>query len=186
MTGECADARDRIVRVELVRWGGLPSGCRPSELFPELSDDTSEWAVRPLGEDFERAAFAVVDLPGYNRPTVSVRDGAVVMFDGMNPRLAGGLEPLVSDLGDPEARLDYRHGTLPVERGEWVYPSRGATLFVNTTADTALHVALYGPVTFRQYLRLLRPHLGKTLRPHPIAGEASCRSKGSKRRTRAD
>ena len=172
MTGECADARDRITRVELVRWPGLPSGCRPSELFPELSDDTSQWAVRPLGGEYERAAFAVVDLPGYYRPTVSVRDGAVVMFDGMNPRLAGGLEPLVSDLGDPEARLDYRHGTLSVERGEWVYPSRGATLFVNTTADAALHVALFRPMTCEQYLRLLRPHLGKTLRPRPLAGEA--------------
>jgi hypothetical protein len=173
MRSGCADARDRIVRVELSGWRGLPAGCRPSELFAELSDDTSEWAVRPLGEDFERAAFAVVDLPGYYRPTVSVRDGAVVMFDGMNPRLAGGLEALVADLGEPEARLDYHHGTLPVEQGEWVFPSRGAALFVDTAADTALHVALYAPVTLEQYLRLLRPHLGKTLRPRPFAGEAS-------------
>jgi hypothetical protein len=167
MTGECGDARDRITRAELVRWPGLPSGCRPSELFPELSDDTSGWAVRPLGEEFERAAFAVIDLPGYYRPTVSVRDGAVVLFDGMNPRLTGGLDPLLSDLGDPQARLDYCHGTLPVDRGEWVFPSRGVTLFVNTTGDAALHVALFRPVALQEYLRQLRPHLGKTLRPLP-------------------
>jgi hypothetical protein len=53
-----------------------------------------------------------------------------------------------------------------------VYPSRGATLFLNTTADTALHVALFRPMTCEQYRRMLRPHLGKTLRPRLLAGEA--------------
>jgi hypothetical protein len=168
---ECDAARDRIVRVELLGWRGLPEGCRPNDLFEELSNDTSHWAIRPLGESFERAAFAVLDIPGYYRPTVSVRDGVVVLFDGMNPEPAGGLEPLVADLGSPAAKLDSRHGTLSVPEGEWAYPLRGLTLFVNTTGETALHVALYSATTLQEYLRLLRPHLGKTLRPRSFSEE---------------
>jgi hypothetical protein len=151
--------------VNLVGWDGLPPGCRPHELFPELPDSTSDWAQRPLGDGFERAAFALAELPGYYRPTVSARDDVVVLFDGMNPELRDGFEALAADLGAPAARLDYRHGTLPVPDGEWIYGSRGLTLFVNTTADTALHVALYPTTTTEEYLEALRPHLGKTLRP---------------------
>jgi hypothetical protein len=92
------------------------------------------------------------------------------MFDGMNPLLAGGLAPLLADLGEPEERLDYRHGTLPVKAGEWIFSSRGATLFADATAEVALHVALYPPMTCEEYVRLLRPHLGKTLRPDPLTG----------------
>lgn len=160
--------RDLIVSAQLVGWHGLPAACRPNDLFGELSNDTSEWAQRPLGEDYERAAFAVLDLPNYYRPTVSVRDGEVVLFDGMNPELAGGLCPLLEDLGLPETELDYSHGTLPVPRGEWVFPRRGVTLFLNATGESALHVALYQATSVEAYRRRLRPHLGKTLRPRAV------------------
>lgn len=168
MNAALTAARERIDQVDLADWRGLPVGCHPGDLFPELSDDTSGWAVRPLGDEFEHAAFAVLDMPGYYRPTVSVRDGVVVLFDGTNPQIVGGLASIVSSAGRPAASLDYRHGTLPVSGGEWVYASRGLTVFVNTTADTALHVALYAPTSPDEYVRHLRPHLGKTLRPRPI------------------
>jgi hypothetical protein len=156
---DCSQAHDRIARVELAGWTGLPAGCPPSAFG--LSGDPEEWAVRPLGDDFRPARFRLLELTGYYRPTVSVRDGAVVLFDGMNPQAdLGALE-----LGEPEERLDYAHGTLPVDAGEWVFAARGITLFVNTTADTLLHVALYAPTTAAGYRADLRPHLGKTLRP---------------------
>jgi hypothetical protein len=81
----------------------------------------------------------------------------------MNPQAELG----ALGLGEPEERLDYAHGTLPVDAGEWVFAARGITLFVNTTAETLLHVALYAPTTAAGYRAALRPHLGKTLRPRP-------------------
>jgi hypothetical protein len=83
----------------------------------------------------------------------------------MNPEHE--LSPLVDELGDAPERLDYAHGTLPVDGGEWVYADRGITLFVNTTAEELLHVALYAPTGVADYRARLRPHLGKTLRPLP-------------------
>jgi hypothetical protein len=156
----CEEARRRIERVELGGWTGLPA-CPPSALGAD--GDVEEWAERPLGEDFERASFRVLECAGYYRPTVSVRDGVVVLFDGMNPEHE--LAPLAAELGDPAERLDYAHGTLPVDGGEWVYAGRGITLFVNTTAEELLHVALYAPTEVADYRARLRPHLGKTRRP---------------------
>jgi len=155
----CEQARRRIEQVALEDWDGLPDGCRP-ETFGAPAE-TEQWALRPLGEEFERAHFRVLEIAGYYRPTISVRDGAVVLFDGMNPAFEG--DPAA--FGSPGERLDYAHGTLPVPAGEWVYAERGITLFVNTTADTLLHVALYAPTSVPEYRARLRPHLGKTLRP---------------------
>jgi len=162
MDAEAAHAM--IAHRELAGWDGLPAGLAPRELFAELPADQA-WGRRPLGEDFAHADFAVLDIAGYYRPTVSVRDGEVVLFDAMNPELPDGLGPISAALGEPAAMLDYDHGTLPVPQGEWPYPARGITLFVNTTAETVLHLALFAPTTLDDYRRRLRPHLGKRLRP---------------------
>jgi hypothetical protein len=164
----CETAREHIEHVALSDWTGLPQGCTPAGMFGDLGDP-SEWAVRPLGEDFQRAAFRVLELGGYYRPTLSARDGRVILFDGMNPELTGDYTELIEDLGDPDERLDYSHGTLPVSGGEWIFAARGMTLFVNTTADTLLHVALYTPTTASDYRARLRPHFGKTLWPRPLS-----------------
>lgn len=159
-----AKACTAIERRAFGGWRGLPEGVAPAELFPALAGH-EHWGRRSLGDAFEPADFTVLELPGWYRPTVSVRDGAVVLFDGMNPELDGGLGALAAELGQPATLLDYHHGTLPVQAGEWPYPDRGITLFVNTTADRVLHVALYAPATLDAYVRRLRPHLGKKRRP---------------------
>jgi hypothetical protein len=156
---DCAEARERIEEVTLAGWPGLPEGCRASA-FGELPDP-GEWAVRPLGEDFQPAAFRVLEIPGYYRPTISVREGVVVLFDGMNPQIdEAALAALLHELGEPAARLDYARGTLPVSGGELACPERGITLFVNAQADRLLHVALYAPTDLRRYRALLRLRLG--------------------------
>jgi hypothetical protein len=63
------------------------------------------------------------------------------------PELEGGAAPLIADLGLPATRLDGDYGTLPIAQGEWPYPLRGVTLFLNTTSDKVLHLALYQPTT---------------------------------------
>jgi hypothetical protein len=135
-------------------WHGLPAW--------EVSEDTAEWAQHGLGDRFEPARFRVLDLEGYYRPRISVRDGAVVLFDGTHPQL--DFAPLVDALGEPEAREDYTFGTLGVDGGEWIFAARGITLFVNTDPDRVLHVALYAATSVGSYADFLRPHLAKTLR----------------------
>jgi hypothetical protein len=125
--------------------------------------DADEWPTRLLGK--RDTPWLLVDVPGYYRPTVSVRDGVVVMFDGMNPELDGGWEPLAADLGEPEAKLDWMRDTLPMKGGEWVYPARGITIFGRAAGNAALHVAVYPPTTLAEYEASLRLDLGTTLRP---------------------
>jgi len=109
----------------------------------------------------------VLDLPGWYRPMANFRDGGLILVDGMTPELDGGADPLLADLGTPATRLDGDFGTLPISQGEWLYPEHGITLFLNTTSDKVLHLALYAPTTLDVYLGSLRPPLAKRPLPMP-------------------
>ena len=168
----CANARRAIQTRDFISWRGFPSDCTATDLFPTLPalpSDPAERPVRPLGEDFQPAVFQVLDLPGYYRPTVSFRDDKLVLFDAMNPDITGGFAPLEADLGAPAARLDWYYGTLEMPAGEWIYPARGITVFLNSTFDRVLHIALYHPTTLDAYRADLRPHLRKRMRPLPAS-----------------
>ncbi|MBD2198158.1 MULTISPECIES: hypothetical protein [Calothrix] len=165
MANNCESIRQSIETRNFLGWRGLPAECTAQDLFTNIPTDLSDRPVRPLGSDFNQAIFVLLELPGYYRPMASFRHNQLIMFDAMNPDLAGGFAPLHQDLGEPATRLDWHYGTLSIPTGEWVYPERGITVFLNTTADKALHIAVYQPTTLSEYERNLRPHLQKQVRP---------------------
>ncbi len=144
---------------DFVGWHGLPDLCNPGELFDNFPADLSKKATRPLGKSFKPAVSVTLDIAGYYRPTANMRDDVLILFDGMNPELAGGFARLHADLGEPAARLDWFYGTLEMPTGEWVYPERGITVFLDTEADKALHIALYPCADLDAYISTLRPDL---------------------------
>ena len=159
----CAAARKAIETRGFVGWQGLPA-CTGDQLFDGFPADLSDRAKRPLGSSFSSAVFVLLELPGYYRPMANVRDGKLILVDGMNPEI-GDVPALLADLGEPKAKLDWDFGTLPFSEREFVYPERGITLFLNTERDKALHVAVFAATDLETYLETLRPHLRKTRRP---------------------
>jgi hypothetical protein len=159
----CTKARDAIVKRSFVGWQGLPAKCHSKDLLPEIPADLNDWPDRYLGDDFQKTKFAVLTMEGYYRPTASLIGEEIVMFDGMNPDLPGGFAPLQADLGEPVERFDWFYGTLEIKAGEWPFPDRGITVFLNSTADRVLHIALYHPAAMSSYIHTLRPPLRKTL-----------------------
>jgi hypothetical protein len=169
-TDACQTAAHAIQVRNFVGWRGFATGCTPHALVPGLPDpmpDLGEQPSRRLGADASSAAFVLLDLPGWYRPMASFRAGELVLVDGMNPELDGGAAPLLAELGAPATKLDWSYGTLPIAQAEWPYPDRGITVFLNTTSDKVLHLALYQPTTLDVYLRSLRPPLAKRPLPTP-------------------
>jgi hypothetical protein len=156
---ECDVARRAIQSRRFVGWRGLPIGCSPSALFGVPLDGT--WGERQLGAAFAPAAVRLLDIAGYYRPMAFVRDGVVVQFSGMNPRLADPWDRLRGDLGEPDVALDWMHATQSVPGGELVFAGRGITVFVGDEGDRVVHVAVYRPTTSEDYVRTLRQRHGK-------------------------
>ena len=124
----------------------------------EVTFEADEWPVRTLGSVPTR--WHRLEVHGYYRPMVSAREGVVVLFDGMNPQLDGGWPSLARDLGEPEAKLEWIDGSVPTPDGELVYAARGITVFLDTDM-TARHIAVYQPASIDEYVKTLRPRLGK-------------------------
>ncbi len=162
--GSCAAARKAIENKDFVGWRGLP-GCTGGELFAGFPADLSGRPTRHLGSSASSAAFVLLELPGYYRPMANVRDGKLVLVDGMNPEIGEALPALLTDLGEPNAKLDWVFGTLPFSEREWVYAERGISLFLNTEHDKALHIALYSATDLDTYLKDVRPPLAKKRLP---------------------
>ncbi len=165
---DCVRAARAIRERDFIGWRGFPTTCGAAELLGAPPPaDLAERPKRALGDGFVEAVAVLLDLPGYYRPTASFRGGKLVLLDGMNPAVKGGAAALRADLGAPAARLDFEHGTLPIAAGEWAFPARGITLFVEPVNGEILHVALYHPTDLAEYVHALRPHLGK--RPWPVS-----------------
>jgi hypothetical protein len=154
----CDDARTAIETRRFVGWAGLPERCSTDAMFG-LAFDREEWPERTLGSVATR--WHVLDISGYYRPMVSAREGVVVLFDGMNPELDGGWATLAKDLGEPETKLEWMDSGVATPAGEWVYPARGITIFLDTQTNTPRHVAVYASTTLDDYLERLRPKFGK-------------------------
>lgn len=160
-TSTCEDARRAIEARRFIGWRGLPEACSPADLFGIPTDE--HWGTRRLGKVSARQRL--LDVTGYHRPLLSVREDVVVLFDGAYPELDGGWDALRADLGDPEAKLDYRDGTITIAASEWVYPARGIAVFVSSDASRVYHVAVFAPTTLDAYQERLRPNYAETRLP---------------------
>ena len=149
---------------EFSGWTGLPPSCSLEEVtqhFPLLNDGVG---LARLGR--RKRQFRMLVVEGYDHPCRIWLDGPqVLMLDVQYPTFLPDVTVLLNGLGEPEAKLDYVWGTLPIERGEWVYPNRGLTLFVTPSNLSVLHLAVYLRTTLQTYEENFRLHLGK--KPFP-------------------
>jgi hypothetical protein len=155
----CEGAGKTIEAHGFVGWHGLPSGCTPDAMFGIPLDD--HWGVQALGDNFENARSRLLDIGGYYRPMVYLRDGIVVMFDAMTPAIRGGWPSLAADLGTPEAAFDWVFGTVVMPGGERVHAGRGITISLNPENHVVVYVSVYAPTSVDEYVNRLRPRREK-------------------------
>jgi hypothetical protein len=153
----CATALEHVRRRDFHAWQGLPRDCALADAA-EVFELSTGYAVGHLGRRHEQASFRVASLEGYLEPVrVWYRDDAVVLVTGEYPELPGELGTLLADYGEPEAKLDYHQGVVEVAHGEWIYPQRGITLFLNADHSRLAKVAVYAPASMQHYEAELAP-----------------------------
>ena len=160
----CADVLRTLADRKFGSWTGLPPSCSLPEVtqhFPLLNDGVG---LARLGRT--KRQFRMLVVEGYEHPVRIWLDGSqVLMLDVQYPNFSSEGDVAIKELGEPEAKLDYDWGTLPIERGEWVYASRGLTLFNASNNLSVLHLAVYRRTPLQAYEDNFRLHLGK--KPFP-------------------
>jgi hypothetical protein len=143
----------------------LPANCDWTSLVGTLPSEWADIPERSLGSNFLRGKILMVDQEGYMRASFSFIEGNPVLFEAMGPKLKVSVSDLIKSLGLPEATLDWAFGTLPCPESEYVYPTKGITLFLSTDQTRVFHIAVYAATTLENYLKNLRPRLGKNRLP---------------------
>lgn len=165
----CAAALERVRSWDLRGWHGWPADCTAAALEEGLGAPNRGEGRGFLGAERREHTFRTYPVEGADEPLrVWQADGRPVMLDIEDPPLAaGGWKAAAAAWGDPEAKLDFVWGQLPLEGGEWVWARRGVTVFVNPANDALLRVALYPSVSLDEYRRGWRLNLATRRFPPP-------------------
>jgi hypothetical protein len=154
---ECASEVKAFLEKRFADMRGLPAGCRLDDVATELGVRArSDTGV--LGEQPRQVSFQMAVASGYTDPIRVWCDQAVLlMLDAEYPEPSGGWPALRAALGPPEAKLDYHWDVVNVAGGEWVYPSRGLSVFLAPALDTVVRIAAFTPTSLAVYRRMVRP-----------------------------
>lgn len=160
---ECQKTLRQFASRDFSAWQGLASECRRVDLeslFPSDNDWTGSGMLGTRSYDYFWSP-----VTGYENPVrVWLNGESVALLEVEAPEITNSRE-LLDELGEPDARLDaYRH-TVRVPGGEWVYASRGLTLFVYPPDALIYHLAAYAGTSLEHYEQNLRPSLKVTKLP---------------------
>lgn len=164
----CESAIRIFAAREFGKWTGLPASCTLDAVTQHMPLLNEGVGLARLGRT--KRQFRMLVAQGYEHPVRVWLDGPrVLMLDVQTPKFSSDVAVVLNELGEPEAKLDYMWGTLPIAEGEWVYSQRGLSLFVAPAGVAIFHLAAFSPATLDGYVENYRLHLGKKPFPRPGA-----------------
>lgn len=166
----CENAIRIFAARDFSKWNGLPESCTLEEIIRHVPLLNEGVGLARLGRT--KRKFRMLTVQGYDHAVrVWLDESRVLMLDVQTPKFPSDLAVVLNELGEPEAKLDYVWGTLPVASGEWVYPKRGLSLFLAASGQAVFHLAAFSRTTLDDYADNYRLHLGK--KPFPPARDKS-------------
>ena len=160
----CRAAFDAFARGDLRNWQGLPPGCELSGIADSDTLGRRAEGTGMLGQG--RASYRMIAVEHYSEPIrVWHVDGNILLMDVRYPVISPDLKELLESLGKPEALLDSHFSSIVMEKSEWVYATKGLSLFINPDNFLLLRLAVYHPTTVDGYHHKLRLHLEIQRRP---------------------
>jgi hypothetical protein len=150
---ECEMALRRLAEGAFEGWTGLPPQCGASDLAVTFSGGETE------GSGFlshRPAKFRVYQFPGQSEVIYAWFDENthVMLITIVAPTIKGDVRTLLANLGPPETRLEQGVGNH-ADAHQWIYASRGMTLFVREHSNTIARVAVYPPTSVERYMERL-------------------------------
>ena len=153
----CAAAMRDFAAGKLDFWKGLPAGCTDRDIaavFAGGGDPAGDGRLSNLPTKFR--VYSTGD-PKLEPPIKAWFDGTdtVTLITWHEPVLPGDAASLLAALGPPEQKLEPGAG-YPASSHQWIYASRGLTLWVFEPRTEITRLAVYRPTTPADY----EHHLG--------------------------
>jgi hypothetical protein len=153
---DCVQAIRRLATGDIGDWHGLPSGCHHEQMAAVLqggdADGQGLLSGYPVRFRFYQAESQAELLQAW-----FTSRGEVFLITFSAPRLAGDPALLLESLGEPEQKIEPGVG-FHADAHQWVYATRGLTLFVREHLTEVARIAAYQPTTADYYERYLGGH----------------------------
>lgn len=163
----CQGAWDCIAAREFRDWNGLPTACGYSDFDAVFARLRDEYGIGKLGRACRPAMFRMhVAEPYPHNLRVWFREDALILIEIMFPTFPYPAGDLKRHFGEPEIRLDYHLDIRRVPRGAWIYPHKGAALFLDAEDGEIMRLALFHPCSLGAYLQEV--HTDPRLRELPL------------------
>ncbi len=149
-------------------WQGLAPETLLTDLTTLCEGDHGPRISAWLGESHRGADFVIVNLHDYEmgvRAWLDLEQEQILLLDVEYPSLDPDLPSLLQVLGEPASKLDSYLGTYRLTESEWVFPSRGLTLYLNPETEMLLRLAVYPITDLENYRRNIRLDLKSTRLP---------------------
>lgn len=149
-TTDCEKALQSLGSGALADWRGLPASCTPAELSKVFTGG---------GDPPGNGRLSTRPTPFRNYRASAQAQPLQVWFDGedrailitwIQPTVSTPVKELLDSLGAPEAKLDPSIG-YHADAYQWVYASRGLTLYVREHDWTLARISAYPPTTVADY-----------------------------------
>jgi hypothetical protein len=168
-TMECSNAIELFDHQQFSQWHGLSEDCTPSWIATHAGGDLRQANTHWLGEKKQPASFLGLKFQGYDEVVrLWFRGDKTVILEAKYPALKD-VKSLLAHLATPTAKLDYYFGVVRNQQGEYVYPDRGITLFMNTGRDNVVKIWVYAPMDLQAYMDEI--HYLEPPREQPTAEE---------------
>ncbi len=143
---------DLLTRGDLEAWQGWPTGCDWASL-EAVANFAKPGGHTIAGEKRHVTQVRRTTLSNLSSPLVVWhREGVVVRAYLQYPKIDDAAQ-FIKKLGEPRIKLDSYFATVPTlkAKSEWVYPSRGISLFMSTDQSKVVAVAVYPETTVERY-----------------------------------
>ena len=135
---------------DLATWTGLPAGCTDRDLAAVFSGGGGPGGDGRLSH--LPTKFRTYSAGDPERPIEAWFDSTdtVLLINWVAPAVAGDVAALLTALGPPEQKLEPGVG-YHASAHQWIYASRGLTLWVRERRNEIARVAVYRPTTAADY-----------------------------------
>jgi hypothetical protein len=157
-SSDCKAALDAFAAGDFRHWQGLPAGCELSAIADKDTLRRQAEGTGLLGQG--RASFRMITMEHYAEAVrVWHVDDKILLMDVRYPVISPDLKDLLAALGKPETLLDSHFSNIVLEKSEWVYASKGLSLFINPDNFLLLRLAVYHPTSVDDYHQKFRLQL---------------------------
>ncbi len=154
---KCRKALDIFQRKNFSTWKGLPPGCLLSDLL-QLWPSVDEGALfDSLGKNCVSTSYRSCLVPDYYNPVrIWERQGHILQLDVDDPLPDTSAGSLLTQLGDPEVKIDAGYGFASLTQGEWFYGKCGLSLLYVEEEDRIEALSVFIPSELTLYVENLR------------------------------